>query len=417
MKASILSVGTELLFGQVVNTNAAYLSRHLNLLGFDVMYHYVVGDNPNRLRNSLKRAIAETDLVITTGGLGPTQDDLTKEVIAETFNIKIKRNEDAYKFLLRKFKNREMSPNNLKQADMPIGAKVFLNEAGTAPAFSVEKDGKYIISLPGPPIEVYWLFNNGIEDYIMKLSGNTQMYYKVIRTIGIGESNLETKLLPVIDNQIDPTIATYAKEGECTIRIASKRQSLSEAKEAVNSVISKIEELVPGCIYSYDDEELNEVVVRKLKNLNWKISSAESCTGGLFSGLITDVSGASSVFEKAFVTYSIKAKIDELRVSSSTVDKYGVISGEVACEMADGARKASKSDIALSITGRAEEMDDGDAGIAYIGYSYGNITGYEKVMTRRNNRKWNRRYFSLMMLKITNDILDEAINNFNKTTN
>ena len=417
MKASILSVGTELLFGQVVNTNAAYLSRHLNLLGFDVMYHYVVGDNPNRLRNSLKRAIAETDLVITTGGLGPTQDDLTKEVIAETFNIKIKRNKDAYKFLLRKFKNREMSPNNLKQADMPIGAKVFLNEVGTAPAFSVEKDGKYVISLPGPPIEVYWLFNNGIEDYLMKLSGNMQMYYKVIRTIGIGESNLETKLLPVIDNQIDPTIATYAKEGECTIRIASKRQSLNEAKKAVNSVISKIEELVPGCIYSYDDEELNEVVVRKLKNLNWKISSAESCTGGLFSGLITDVSGASSVFEKAFVTYSIKAKIDELRVSSPTVDKYGVISGQVACEMADGARKASKSDIALSITGRAEEMDDGDAGIAYIGYSYGNITGYEKVMTRRNNRKWNRRYFSLMMLKITNDILDEAINNFNKTTN
>ena len=413
MKASILSVGTELLFGQVVNTNAAYLSRHLNLMGFDVMYHYAVGDNPDRLRKSLEKAIAETDLVITTGGLGPTQDDLTKEVIAETFDMKIERNEDAYKFLLRKFKNREMTPNNLKQGDMPVGAKVFLNEAGTAPAFSVEKDGKYVISLPGPPIEVYWLFNNGIQDYLMNLSGNMHMYYKVVRTIGIGESNLETKLMPVIDNQVDPTIATYAKEGECTIRIASKRSSFEEAKEAVDSVISKIEKLVPGCIYSYDDEELNEVVIRKLKSLGWKISSAESCTGGLFSGLITDVSGASSVFEKSFVTYSIQAKIDELDVKESTVKTFGVVSGEVACEMADGARKASNSDISLSITGRAEETADGDAGIAYIGYSYGDKTGYEKVTTRRNNRKWNRRYFSLMMLKITNDILDAVIKNSN----
>lgn len=410
MRVSILSVGTELLFGQVVNTNAAYLSRHLNLMGFDVLYHYVVGDNPNRLKKSLMKAIDETELVITTGGLGPTQDDLTKEIIAETLNIKIERNEEAYRFLKRKFKNRQMTENNLKQADMPLGARVFLNEAGTAPAFSVQKNGKYIISLPGPPIEVYWLFNNGVQEYLHELSGNNKhMYYKVIRTIGIGESSLETKLLSVIDQQTDPTIATYAKEGECTIRIASQRQSLNEAKRAVDSLISKIEELVPGCIYSYDDEDLNEVVVRKLKRLDWKISSAESCTGGLFSGLITDVSGASTVFEKAFVTYSNQAKVEELNVSPVTINKFGVISGEVACEMAEGARNASNSDIAISITGRAEETEDGDAGIAFIGYSYGNSKGYEKVSTRRNNRKWNRRYFSLMMLKTTNDILDKAI--------
>lgn len=410
MKVSILSVGTELLFGQVINTNAAYLSRHLNLMGFDVLYHFVVGDNPDRLKETLIKAIGETELVITTGGLGPTQDDLTKEIIAESFGVPIERNEEAYEFLMRKFKNRKMTPNNLKQADMPIGAKVFINEAGTAPGFAIKKEGKCVISFPGPPIEVYWLFNNGVQDYLFELAGgNKIMYYRVIRTIGIGESSLETKLLSIIDNQTDPTIATYAKEGECTIRIASQRDNIDEAKTAVENTISQIENLVPGCIYSYEDEELNEVVVRKLKERGWRISAAESCTGGLFAGALTDVSGASEVFDKSFVTYSEDAKIEEINVSRNTISKYGIVSSEVATEMAVGVRNVSKSDIALSITGYAEETEDGDAGIAFIGYSFGNNSGYEKVMTRRINRKWNRRYFSLMMLKIANDILDGVI--------
>lgn len=410
MKASILSVGTELLFGQVVNTNAAYLSRHLNLMGFDVLYHFAVGDNPDRLKKTLLKAINETELVITTGGLGPTQDDLTKEIVAESLGIPIERNEEAYEFLMRKFKDRQMTPNNLKQADMPVGSKVFINEAGTAPGFAVKKNGKHVISFPGPPIEVYWLFNNGVRDYLSELAGeNKNMYYRVVRTIGIGESNLETKLLSIIDNQTDPTIATYAKEGECTIRIASKREKPEDAKSAVEEVISQIEKLVPGCIYSYNDEELNEVVVRKLKDRGLKISAAESCTGGLFAGSLTDVSGASEVFEKSFVTYSEGAKIEEINVSPEAIERFGVVSPEVAVEMAKGVRGLSGCDIAVSITGYAEETEDGNAGIAYIGYSFGKSQGYKEVLTRRNNRKWNRRYFSLMMLKVTNDVLDGVI--------
>lgn len=414
MRASIISVGTELLFGQIVNTNSAYLSRHLNLMGYDVLFHFVVGDNPKRLRETLYRAMDETELIITTGGLGPTQDDLTKEVISSSLGIGIERNEEAYRFLLRKFKDRNMTSNNLKQANMPINAKIFLNEAGTAPAFAIKKNNNIIVSLPGPPIEVNWIFNNGLKDYLMKLAhGNKKMYYRVIRTIGIGESNLETVLMPIIDKQTDPTIATYAKEGECTIRIASKRDNIEEAKIAVDDIISKIEKLAPGIIYSYEDEELNEVVLKKLKILGWKISSAESCTGGLFSGMITDVSGASSIFEKSFITYSNNSKVDELGVSPLTIKEYGVVSPEVSVEMAEGVRKVSGSDLALSITGIAEESKDGDAGTAYIGYSYGEKHGYKEVKTRRNNRKWNRRYFSLMMLKLANDILSEEISKLN----
>lgn len=402
MRASIIAVGTELLFGQTINTNASYISQHLNLMGFDVLYHFVVGDNPNRLKEKLEEAFNDTELVILTGGLGPTQDDLTKEMVAEFMGTEMYRDEkvvsDLYAFF--ESRGREMPENNLKQAFLPVGCTAFYNSSGTAPGFALEKDGKIAICLPGPPREMKFLWENFVAEYLENFIQD-KMYYKVIRTIGIGESDLETVLLPLIDGQSDPTIATYAKEGECTLRVASKRKTIEEAKASVADMISKIENICGKYIYSYDDEELNEVVVRILKEKNLTLSSAESVTGGLFASSITDVPGASKVFKAGFVTYSDSSKINDLGVSKDLIDKYTVSSPEIAVEMAKCAISRTKSDISISITGNAgpESYEGQHPGLAYIGWAYRGRSGYVEVDTGRDLRKWNRNYFRLRMLR------------------
>ena len=223
MKASIIAVGTELLFGQTINTNAAFLSEELNHMGFSVMYHYVVGDNPQRLKETLAEAFQNTDVVLLTGGLGPTQDDLTKEVVADYMDADLYCDEAVIKDLDEHFAKRgvKMPENNLKQAYLPVGCTPLYNPSGTAPGFALLKEGKCAMCFPGPPREMKWLFEHGARQYLMELV-DRKMFYRIIRTIGIGESDLEMKLLPLIDNQTDPTIATYAKEGECTMRVASQ---------------------------------------------------------------------------------------------------------------------------------------------------------------------------------------------------
>ena len=402
MKTSILAVGTELLFGQTVNTNAAFLSEKLNHMGFDVMYHFVVGDNPARLKEKLSEAFIDTDLVILTGGLGPTQDDLTKEMVAELMGRELYLDENVMEQLEGFFekRGRKMTENNVKQAYLPEGCTPFYNASGTAPGFALCVEGKTAICLPGPPREMKWLWENGVSEYLEQFMGK-KMFYRVIRTIGIGESDLETLLLPVIDGQTDPTAATYAKEGECTIRVASQRDTAEEAEAAVNEMIGRIEALAGDFIYSYDDEELKEVVVRILKEKGLKITSAESCTGGLFPAAITDVAGASEVLSSAYITYSNESKIKELGVPAQLIDEYGVVSPQVAEAMAEGALKRSGADIAVSVTGYAgPEADPGhSAGEAYIGYATGEQTGYCAVSTLRNERRWNRNYILLRMLR------------------
>lgn len=410
MNTSIIAVGTELLFGQTVNTNASYLSENLNHLGFNVMYHFVVGDNDGRLEHTLKRALTDTDLVIVTGGLGPTQDDMTKETVARVMDAPLYLNEECLAEVKRYFsiRNREMAPNNVQQAYIPENAVIFRNEVGTAPAFAVNKGDKWVICYPGPPRELKWIFEDSGKDFLRKFK-EKQIYYQVIRTIGIGESDLETLLMPLIDNQTDPTIATYAKEGECTIRVASQRDTMEEAQVAVENMISRMNNLIGSYIYSYDDEELKSVVVHKLQRQGLTISSAESCTGGAFAASITDVPGASKVLSRGYITYDEEAKISMLGVDSTVIDQYTVVSSEVAIEMAKGARLEAGSDIAVSITGYAgPEADEGrEAGNAYIGYAYDDTVGAVELFTKRNDRAWNRNYFRLMMLKVVNEILDE----------
>ncbi len=402
MKTSILAVGTELLFGQTVNTNAAYLSEKLNLMGFDVMYHFVVGDNPARLKEKLADAFTDTDLVILTGGLGPTQDDLTKEMVAEYMGAEMHLDERVVADLNAIFAKRggNMPENNMKQAYLPDGCTPFYNASGTAPGFALEKDGKVAICLPGPPREMKWLFENGVRDYLEKFM-EKKMVYRVIRTIGIGESDLEMLLMPLINGQTDPTIATYAKEGECTLRVASQRDSEEEASAAVDEMTERVRKLAGEYIYSLENEELNEVVVRILKEKCLTIASSESCTGGMFAAAITDVPGASDVISSSYVTYSNESKIKELGVPAETIERFGVVSKETAEAMAAGTKKRSGADIAISITGFAgPESDPGhEAGEAYIGYAVGDIKGHIEIHTSRNFRIWNRRYFTLRMLR------------------
>lgn len=402
MKTALLTVGTEILFGQIVNTNAAWLSQQLNDLGIDVMYHYSVGDNPKRLEELIYFAFHDCDMIITTGGLGPTQDDLTKEVIAKAMGDKIVTNQQCLEDLKGYYEKmgRHMTENNLKQADMPSTAIPLHNDQGTAPGFWLEKDGKIIAAMPGPPREMTNMFNKQIRPRLEKMQDSV-IYYKILRAFALGESKMETMLLPLIDGQTDPTIATYAKEGECSLRIASKRPTLEQAEKAVADMEKKVMDIIGDFVYSCDDQELIEVVGNMLIEKNIYISCAESCTGGLFAGALTDIPGISAVFERGIVTYSNRAKMEELGVSSDTLERYGAVSPQTACEMAEGLKEKTGSDLCISVTGIAGPdggTEEKPVGLVYIGISYEGRTEAVKCQYRNVNRRWNRNYAVLNML-------------------
>lgn len=406
MKTAILSVGTELLFGQITNTNTVYLSQQLNMMGFDVMYHYTVGDNPERVAEMIELAFKDCDIVLTTGGLGPTQDDLTKEVACKVMGDELVMKDDVLEELIAMFKknNRIMTDNNRKQAEMPSRAVVFRNDAGTAPGFALEKDGKYIICMPGPPREMTRMFEKTVKPFLQGMS-NQVIHYKMVRTFGIGESQLETELLGIIDGQTDPTIATYAKEGESSVRIASKRDTLKEAEEAVNEMLARVEECIGQYIYSTDDEELVEVVCKKLIDKGLTLSSAESCTGGMFAASVTNVAGVSACFDRGIVTYSNQAKMDELGVSAETLEKHGAVSAQTAMEMAEGLAKVSGSDVCVSVTGIAGPgggTEEKPVGLVYLGLCYNGEVSYKELRLRNMGRKWIRQVSVLNMLDLIN---------------
>ena len=402
MKTAILTVGTEILFGQIVNTNAAYLSRELNNLGFDVMYHYSVGDNPKRLLELIHLAFRDCDIIITTGGLGPTQDDLTKETIAKAMGERIVVSDMAMEALKSHYRKSErpMTENNLKQAYMPESAEVLPNDQGTAPGFWLEKDGKIIVSMPGPPREMTNMFSKEVMPRLRSLQDSV-IHYRILRTFGLGESKMETVLLPLIDEQTDPTIATYAKEGECSLRIASKRATLQEAKKAVDDMSQRVMDIIGEYVYSQDNEDLKDVVGRLLISKNITVSCAESCTGGLFAGTLTDIPGISCVFDRGIVTYSNKAKMEELGVKEDTLETFGAVSSQTAAEMAQGLAEKTGSDLCISVTGIAGP-DGGSlqkpVGTAYVGIRWKGNTEIIKIQRRNVNRKWNRNYAVLSML-------------------
>lgn len=404
MKTAILSVGTEILFGQIINTNTVYLSQQMNMLGFDVMYHYTVGDNPKRVEEMIDLAFQDCDLILTTGGLGPTQDDLTKEVACKALDDTLVMMDDVLEEITKYFKTlgREMTENNKKQAIMPSRATVFHNDAGTAPGFALEKDGKYIICMPGPPREMKRMFQKSVVPFLQSMIDGA-LYYRQIRFFGIGESMLETQLLDLIDNQTDPTLATYAKEGECSLRIASKRATEEEAEHAVDEMLEMVKERVGHYIYSCDNEELAQVVADRLMEQGLTLSSAESCTGGMFASTMTDIPGISQCFDRGLVTYSNQAKMEELGVSAGTLEKFGAVSEETALEMVEGLKRVSGSDVCISVTGIAGPgggSEEKPVGLVYIGFSYGDKKICKKIQMRNVNRSWNRHYTLLCMLNV-----------------
>ena len=410
MKSAILSVGTELLFGQITNTNSVFLSQQLNMLGIDVMYHYTVGDNPKRLAEMIRQAFTDCDLIITTGGLGPTQDDLTKEIAAEVLHDELILHEDLLHNLEDYFKriNREMTENNKKQAYLPSRAQILENDAGTAPGFALEENGKTIICLPGPPREMTRMFERKVKPYL-EAKTDSVIFYKQLRTFGIGESKLESDLQQWIDGQTDPTLATYAKEGEACLRITSKRPTLEEAKKAVEDMIQKVDEKIGPYVYSYDDEEFYLVVGKKLIEKKITFSCAESCTGGLFAQTLTEVPGISAVFDRGLVTYSNQAKMDELGVKPETLNQYGAVSEETAIEMAEGLKRVTGTRLCISVTGIAGPdggSEEKPVGLVYTSAILDDKRVSKKIQIRNISRKWNRNYTVLCMLDIVNRLID-----------
>ncbi|MEG2669222.1 MAG: competence/damage-inducible protein A [Oscillospiraceae bacterium] len=398
MNFEIISVGTELLLGQIVNTNAQYLSRALSELGFNVFYTTVVGDNPQRLHDALKIASRRADAVITTGGLGPTGDDLTKETIAEFCGLKCVMHEESYQRLLERFKksNSYMAQNNLKQAEMPEGCIVLKNDNGTAPGAIIEGENTIFIMLPGPPSEMKALFEAEVLPYLEQ-KAEAVIFSRSLRVFGLGESAIEEKLAELMATYSNPTLAPYAKIGEVELRLTAKAANIQEAEEMIKPLEKSIRENLGDMVYGVGDNvSMQEVVVEILREKNLKLTTAESCTGGLVAQNITSIPGASECFECGFVTYSNKKKTELLDVKAEILEKFGAVSEETALEMCYGAKCAAGADIAVSITGIAGP-DGGSlekpVGLVYIGictneihkaYKF-NFAGNRNVVRARTN--------------------------------
>lgn len=361
MKAEIISVGTELLLGDIVNTNSQYIAKELASIGIEVYHQSTVGDNVDRLYECFKESLERSDVVITTGGLGPTTDDLTKEVAAKYFGQELKLHEPSWEYIkyLIESKGKKVAPNNKKQAYFPESAIVLKNNNGTAPGAVLRQDNKAIIVLPGPPREMVAMFNESVMPYLKQFTED-KLISKTLRLYGIGESDLELEILDIINDQSNPTVALYAKEMEVTIRITAKVKDEEEAVRLIKPVEDKIRERVGQFVYTNDDiytgeskNVLEEVAAKLLVEKDLKIAVAESCTGGMVSSVLIDYPGISSVFVEGCVTYSNEAKMKRLGVKEETLDKFGAVSEETAIEMAEGVAKGLNADIGISTTGIA----------------------------------------------------------------
>ncbi len=379
MKAEIIAVGTELLLGQIPNTNAQIISNALQEIGIDVYYHTCVGDNRDRLTEIFKTGFNRSEIIILTGGLGPTRDDLTKETVASYLKLSLK----VDKYSLDKMKSffahrgKSITKNNYKQALIPNGAYVIENKKGTAPGVLLNNNGKIIVMLPGPPTEMEPMLKEVVIPYLSKICNST-IFSRVMKFYGIGESALEEELQDLISQQTNPTIAPLAKMGEVTVRLTAKAKDRMTAQKIIKPVEDEVIRRIGGFLYGFDSDSVEEIVAKLLFKLNKTISTAESCTGGLMAHKLTNIPGISQYFERGVVSYSNCSKHELLQVKTDTIRKYGAVSEQTAKEMAQGIRISSGSDIGVSITGIAGPdggTPEKPVGLVYIGYSDSN-TGY-----------------------------------------
>ncbi|MDD2955489.1 MAG: competence/damage-inducible protein A [Oscillospiraceae bacterium] len=371
MKAEILCVGTEILLGDIVNTNAAYLARELASIGIPVYHQSVVGDNPGRLAAALQTAFGRGDLVVMTGGLGPTYDDLTKETLAEYFGSPLREDAKSLESIQAFFQKigREMTENNRKQALMPEGAVIFHNYNGTAPGLALEKEGKTAILLPGPPREMELMYETGVRPYLERRSGQVLVSHTV-HIFGMGESAVEQLLRPTISKMENPTVAPYAKTGEVQLRVTARAADKAAAEAMTQPAVEQIRQALGNVVYGVDIGSLQQAAVQALAARGLTAATAESCTGGLVSKRLTEVPGASAVFGFGACTYANEMKEKVLGVSPETLERCGAVSPETAAQMARGAARIAGADIGISTTGIAGPgggTPEKPVGLVYVG--------------------------------------------------
>ncbi|WP_346887749.1 competence/damage-inducible protein A [Clostridium sp. UBA1056] len=381
MKCEILAVGTEILLGDIVNTNAQYIAKRLNEEGIFVYYQSVIGDNPDRLKKAYELAFSRSDLVITTGGLGPTKDDLTKEIAFEYFNKTSVCHKESLEHIKSYFEKtgRQMGKTNEKQAYFPEDAIILKNNNGTAPGCIIEENNKILIMLPGPPKEMKLMFEESVIPYLKKFS-NEVLVSKVLRVVGVGES-LAAEMIGNLIDSINPTVAPYAKNSEMVFRITAKANSEIEANKLIEPVENEIRNILGDNIYGEGEVTLEDVIGEMLVNRGLTISTAESCTGGMVSSRLINYPGISQSLLEGVVTYSNEAKMNRINVKKEILEKFGAVSHEVALQMAEGVAKTSGTDIGISTTGVAGPgggTAEKPVGRVYVGLYYkGKITTKE----------------------------------------
>ncbi len=395
MITELVSVGTEILLGNIVNTNSAYLSEKCAQLGLSVYYQTVVGDNPKRMKEAISTALGRSDIVILTGGLGPTEDDLTKEITAEVMGFPLVEDPHSRELLEAYMKEyeknnsqRRITANNYKQAMVPKGALVLDNHNGTAPGLIMEKDGKTAVLLPGPPMEMKPMFEEGVFPYLRRLQPE-MIISQMVKICSIGESQVADEIQDLIAMQDNPTIAPYAKTGEVHLRITAKGENEKECRKLIKPVVRELKSRFGKNIFAIDEQKtLEEAVVDMLRDQGLTLALAESCTGGEIASRIVSVPGASEVFGHGFVTYSNRAKRKFLGVKKTTLKLQGSVSEKCAKEMARGGCLAAKSDICLSVTGLAGPTggtEETPVGTVFMGCCYN-----DKIIVREFHFTGNR---------------------------
>ncbi|MEI3061520.1 MAG: competence/damage-inducible protein A [Oscillospiraceae bacterium] len=355
----IISVGTELLLGHVTNTDARDVSELLSKVGINVLYHTVVGDNPQRLEECVKIARERADIIITTGGLGPTCDDLTKEILARAFGVKLvedKREMDTlYDYINL---GKKLTDNNFRQALLPEGCTVFHNTAGTAPGCAFKKDGKVVVMLPGPPKECRIMLEKSAIPYLRQLS-DEKIVSHTVNIFGIGESAVDDIFAGEMNAMTNPSMAPYAKECDCLLKVTAKAHTEAEAEEMLRPVMAEVQEKLGEVVYGVDVDCIEQSVLKLLRKKNMTFSAAESCTGGDVAKRFTDMPGASSFFLGGVVTYTNGAKAKLLGIDRDMIEDIGAVSYEVAKEMAENVRRIIGTDIGVGVTGLAGPDGDG----------------------------------------------------------
>lgn len=422
MTVEIICVGTELLLGNIVNTNAAYLAEQCAGLGLSCYYQSVVGDNKERLADVVRTAIGRSDIILFSGGLGPTQDDLTKETVAEVFGRKQVLHEESKERIREYFERRglELTENNWKQAYIPEESIVLNNENGTAPGVIIEGGQACAILLPGPPNELKPMFEQSVKPYLLQKQPGV-IYSRVVKICGVGESKVETQIQDLIDGQDNPTIAPYAKTGEVHLRVTAKAEDEKTAKKLIKPVVRELKARFGNNVYTTDaDVNLEQAVVELLIGNDLTVSTAESCTGGMLAARLINVPGVSDSFKSGYITYANKAKKKILGVKKATLAKYGAVSEETVREMVEGVVRVAKTDVGVAVTGIAGPdggTKEKPVGLVYIACHVCGVTTVKELHLSGNRGKIRENTVAQALILMRKCILEFGTGNIPKEEN